>query len=95
MVHRRQHQQKEQYMNITFTDVTSSENVLEGFDTDGNPFRIRGTLALPYFRDGKIDEGPFDLKQQHCEAVIDDTEAVLTITPNLFKFTGSKLLERT
>lgn len=85
----------EKSMQITLTEVSATENVLEGFDLTGTKIRVRGTTALPYFKDGKITDGPTYLEDQPCEAVIDDTEAVLTITPTVFQFTGWEVFVNT
>jgi len=82
-------------MQITLTEISATENVLEGLDAQGRKFYILGTLALPHFKNGTITNGPTELEEQPCEAIIDDTEAVLTITPTIFQFTGSEVFADT
>lgn len=73
-------------MSLAF--VTGSDNILEGIGPDGKLIKAYGTLALNEgvsyqgTFEGKIQE-PAGLFGQPCSAVIDDTEAILTISKKI------------
>tara|TARA_B100000745_G_C19967076_1_gene327141 strand:+ start:324 stop:572 length:249 start_codon:yes stop_codon:yes gene_type:complete len=80
-------------MNILLTEVFGDENALEGIDEYGRNYRIRGTMAMPEFRNAYVQKGPPDFEGTPCEVIIDDTTAQLTLTPKLFRFSGSKIFQ--
>ena len=78
-------------MNVDLVEVSGSKVSLEGFDQYGRLYRIRGTMAFPEFKGTVVTTGPCDFVDMPCSALIDDTTATLTITPKLFRFTGSEV----